>query len=295
MRRPDFFIIGAPRCGTTALYAYLRRHPDIFMPNRKEPVYFGSDLRKRPPYLDERRYLALFDDATTERRVGEATVWYLYSQAAPHEIRAFDPEARVIAMVRNPVEMLPSLHSLLVYTRNEDVTDFEAALALEPERAAGRRLPAGTRRPEGLRYRDCADYAPHLRRWFEVLGRERVHVIVFDDLRRDAAAVYAETLRFLGVDPTFRPDFAIVNRNKRARSARLQRLIHAGPVLEGLGRLPDRLHHVVWRALMRLNSVPEDRPPLDPEMRQRLVAEMAPRVADLETLLGRDLSAWRTA
>jgi hypothetical protein len=168
--RPNFFIVGAPRSGTTAMYEYLRQHPDVFMPYRKEPVYFGSDLTKRPPFLDEAGYLKLFGPGKGRSRLGEATVWYLYSETAAAEIKAFDPDARIIIMLRDPVEMIYSLHSHWLFTGNEDIEDFGQALEAEEDRRQGRRLPDDARRPEGLQYRACARYTSHVARYLLTFG-----------------------------------------------------------------------------------------------------------------------------
>ncbi|NLF38083.1 sulfotransferase, partial [bacterium] len=105
MRLPDFFIVGAPKSGTTALHAYLGRHPSIFVPARKEPHFFGSDIVSPAFVRDRDAYLSLFAGATTEARVGEASIWYLYSKRAAREIKEFNPDARIIIMLRNPVDM----------------------------------------------------------------------------------------------------------------------------------------------------------------------------------------------
>ena len=293
-RRPDFFIIGAPRCGTTAIYDFLRQHPDVYMPQRKEPVYFGSDLTKRHPYLTEQRYLELFRGAEGSKRVGEATVWYLYSETAPREIAEFADDPRLVAMVRNPVDMMHSLHGLLRFTGNEDLS-FEDALDAEQDRALGRRLPANTRRPEGLQYRRCARYAEHLRRWIDVFGRERVHVIVFDDFRRDSLGVYRSLLEFLAVDPSFVPRMGVVNANKAPRSIRVQQAVNTESFQRALWSLPGGAAHALWRAIMRSNSRVVARDAIDPGLRMRLNDEMADSVIDLGALLGRDLTHWSRA
>src|SRR5882757_7658017 len=141
MPKPDFFIVGAPKCGTTALYRCLEAHPEIFVPERKELHHFGTDLYS-PTYvrqLDE--YLSLFAAAGDAKRVGEASVWYLFSKRAATEINAFNPQASVIIMLRNPVEMLHSLHSQHLYNGTEEISDFATALNAEGDRKMGRCLP----------------------------------------------------------------------------------------------------------------------------------------------------------
>ncbi len=290
--RPNFFIVGAPRSGTTAMYEYLRQHPDVFMPYRKEPVYFGADLTKRPPLLDEPSYLKLFGPGRGKRRLGEATVWYLYSRTAAAEIRRFDPDARIIIMLRDPVEMIHSLHSHWLFTGNEDVEDFAQALDAEEDRRQGRRLPPDVRRPEGLQYRACARYAAHVERYLETFGRDAVKVLLYDDFSADARTAYRDVLSFLEVSTGFEPDFAVVNQNKVARSSLLQRVRKGRAVGTVVNALPGPLHHAAWRLMKRANIRYQQRPPIDPDLRARLVAELADDVARLETLIDRDLAAW---
>ena len=277
------------------MYEYLRKHPAVFMPYRKEPVYFGSDLRKRQPYLDEGGYLALFDQAIDARAIGEATVWYLYSETAPAEIKDFSPDARIIIMLRNPIDMMQSLHKHFVFSSSEQIHDFAEALDAESDRRHGRRMLSTAEQPIGLQYRHCATYAPHLRRYLDTFGPDRVRVVIFDDLARDPASTFEETLRFLDVDPTFRPDFEVVNQSKRTRSPRLQAFAHSPAFQRVAARLPPRLFHVLWRASQRANIRPEARVPIDSGLRAQLVRDLAPDVAELSELLGRDLSDWVAA
>jgi hypothetical protein len=297
LKRPDFFIVGAPKCGTTAMYSYLRVHPQVFMPFHKEPLYFGADLHRRYGQMSEHQYLNLFVDARPEQRAGEASAWYLYSKAAAREIHDFAPQAGIIVMLRNPVDVMYAQHSQLLFNRQETIVDFGEALDAEPDRRQGRRLPTGPLRPENLFYRDMVRFADQLERYLEIFGRERVHVIVHDDLRRDTPGVYRRVLEFLEVEPAFQPPFDLKNTNKRPRSGGLQQLIYAPPkpiraLAPWLRR--SRLAHGVRDALVRMNSRAEQRRRLNPQLRRRLTEELRPEVERLANLIGRDLSAWTT-
>src|SRR6188472_2624317 len=157
--RPDFFIVGAFKSGTTALYDYLGQHPQVFMPFHKEPLFFGDDLTRRYGRMTREQYLSLFADAGNGQRVGEASAWYLYSRCAADEIRGFAPEAQIIVMLRNPVDVMHAQHSQLLFNAAEDITDFAEALAAEPERRRGERLPPGPIRLETLYYRESVRFA----------------------------------------------------------------------------------------------------------------------------------------
>ena len=295
MKRPDFFIVGAFKAGTTALYEYLRAHPDIFMSVPKEPMYFGADLTPRYRRMTHDEYLALFKDARPDQHAGEASPWYLYSSSAATEIRAFDAGAKAIIMLRNPVDVMYSQHSQLVFNQREDLADFGAALAAEPERIAGRRIPADAIRPEALFYRKSVRFPEQVRRYLDVFGRAGVHFVVFDDLVADAPGVYRSTLEFLGVDSSHPLDASIYNPSKQARSGRVQRALFAPPpALRGLyGRLRQiPLLHRVRDRLVDANSKAAKRQEMDAALRAALTAEFAPQVAELGEIIGRDLSAW---
>jgi hypothetical protein len=291
---PDFIIVGAPKCGTTAMYGYLRQHPDVFMPFIKEPLFFGSDLTSRYGRMTEEEYRALFRPAPDGALKGEASAWYLYSSCAAQEIHDAIPEARIVAMLRNPIEVMQAQHSQLLFNRQEDIPDFADALAAEPERAAGRRLPPGPIRPENLLYRRMVQFSEQLERYLAVFGRERVHVIIFDDFREDTAGAYRSLLEFLGVSSEVEADLSPMNENKRARAAWIQRMIWDPPLLRPLiphlRRYP--MVHRARQALLRLNSRRQGRETLDPALRHRLAAEMRPEVERLSALLDRDLRGW---
>ncbi len=293
-RKPDLFIVGAPKCGTSALSTYLREHPRIFIPALKELHYFGSDVRyPGRPSLEQ--YLAHFTPARDELRIGEASTSYLFSRRAAEEIKAFNPAARIIIMLRNPVDMMYSLQSELLYWLNEDIEDFGAALAAEEDRKQGRRWPVRVHIIAYTWYRTVAAFTEQVRRYFDAFGRDRVHVIIQEDFHRNRAQVYEETLRFLDVPAGFQPDFRIVNANKRVRSRRLQMfLLEPPPPLRWLRErvLPVRVNQMVFGRMRGLNTSFEPRPPMDPTLRRRLQEELAPGVRSLGELLGRDLTHW---
>ena len=304
VKKPDVFIVGAPKCGTSAMDHYLAAHPDIYMA-KKEMHPFGSDLRFGPQFYrrDQEAYLAEFSARNGERCAGEASVWYLFSTQAAAEIHAFNPEARIIIMLREPAEMLYSLYYQFRFDGNEDLPTFEEALAAENERRAGRRVTRQTYLAQGLVYRDTARYTEQVRRYFDAFGRERVHVIIYDDLAADVRAVYGRALEFLGVDPTrIETDFQVINGNKSVKHSALRGLLN-DPLVRSTAvaigrRLPRPIFaalHDVERRLWKINSRSEKRPPLAPEVRAQLKCEFAPEIERLSELLGRDLTHWSSS
>jgi hypothetical protein len=316
-RVPDFFIVGHPKCGTTAMYMMLRGHPQIFMPDNKEPRYFASDLRSR--YLTERTqgqelpplhtlegYLELFAAARPDQRAGEASATYLISRAAASAIAQVQPDARAIAILREPASFLRTFHLQMISSNVENERDFARALALEEQRRRGEQVPAGAHRPEMLLYSDHVRYVDQLRRYHDALSREQVLVLVFEEFKRDNQGTLARVLRFLDVDDGYRPPapvqtpsvpavrfmplHAATNRLRAARAspaaagplARGAHAVLAGPLRRGpLG--------AAWRRL-----VYTQRSDADERLMHELRVRFKPEVEALSEYLGRDLvSLWR--
>jgi hypothetical protein len=300
---PNFFIIGAPKCGTTSLYEYLKGHPQVFMSVVKEPCYFSADLAMDHSgnFLVYERDAKLYDDLFAEagdaKIIGEGSTRYLYSHDAARLIHAASPDARIVAMLRNPVDMIHSLHAHKLAAWTEDLDDFEQALDAEADRAQGRRIPEFSN-PKLSTYRDRARYGEQLPRWFDEFGRDRVKVIIFEDMVRDPATQFRELLEFLDIDPTYvPPSFTAYNSAHGARSRLMRRILN--------GRVPQWF---VWTFLPRVigdrrtrgvvrgfrhswfHRKPISRGKLTPELRARLETDFAPDVARLSALLGRDMS-----
>jgi hypothetical protein len=292
--RPDFFVVGAFKSGSTALYEELRRHPQIFMPFHKEPLYFGDDLTRRYGRMSEADYLRLFKDAKPGQRIGEASTWYLYSTSAAKEIKEFAPDAQIAVILRNPVDVMYAQHNQLIFNVIEDIPDFKEALDAEPDRRAGRRIPPGPINVENLFYRHSVHFAEQLQRYFDVFGRDRVHVMLTDDLRRDGAGTMRGLLEFLGVDPALAAAPPSSNENRRVRSPLVQRLIFAPKLLLPLAPFLRRFPVVrsLRTRMLEMNSEAKPRPPMDPELRRQLTQEFTPEIERLGVLIGRDLSSW---
>lgn len=293
-RFPDFFLIGAPRCGTTALAGYLAGHPDVLFSEPKEAKYFHTDFAREHRLVDDPNgYLAMFggpERMARYRRVGEGTVWYLYSEEAVRNILEVSPEARFLVMVRNPVDLAHSLHAHHVYGGDEDVTDFEAAWRLQDARRRGERLPTFHRDAKALLYGEVAATGWQLERLFDLVPRERVWIGVFDDFRRDPGAEYRATLEFLGLEDDGRDEFPVVNASRRIHRPFLTGLLRRAAALKrSLGVYRS---FGVWRQASRHLSRPTKRSPVRPELHRELIDHFRPDVEKLSQLLGRDLSHW---
>lgn len=296
-RKPDFFIVGAPKSATTSMMHYLAQHPEVFIP-LQEPRFFGRDITHDGPRITYEDYMALFEDVTDEKRIGEKSVWYLYSGTAAEEIHAFNPEARILVLLRNPADMLYSLHGQFVgRSARENIADFEEALAAEPERRRGLRVPSSVASAEHLLYSEIPRYFTQLQRYLRFFPRERIHVVLYDDLQHDPGTVYGEVLRFLEVDDRFVPDFRVYNPARNVHSPRLRRMLLAGrPAGRWIGaRAPAAMSRILRRwygALGAANVSERPRSALSPHVRARIDARMAPEIDALGEFLGRDLSHW---
>ncbi len=295
---PNFFIVGAPRSGTTSIWTYLSRHPDVYMSYQKEPMYFGSDLTKIPNeffVLETDTYLEMFQRGADKTIRGEASVMYLFSKKAAQEIHAFNPNARILIMLRNPVEMIYSFHGQLRWGGYENIADFEEALAAEADRRRGLRIPKSALVPEVLYYSEVAELAPQVERYLRVFPRDQIKIILFDDFARSPAEVYFSLLDFLGVKNIAPRSYSIRNPHKEPRSIALAALLQRPPkLITMLLDLVPQPHRYAMMGLIQglLNTRRVDRSPLRPETRRHLMELFAPDIHKLELLIDRDLSKW---
>jgi len=294
MPKPNFFIVGAAKCGTTGMKYYLHQHPDIFMAAATEINHFIRDFDIGPSQ-DEAWYLRHFEAAGDARVIGEKSVWHLFSKTAATDIKAFNPDARILIMLRNPVEMIHALHSQFLYGRNEDIKNFAHALAAEDDRRCGRCMPEHAFNKPALIYRDTVAYTDQVARYFEVFGRDAVQVIIYDDFKMDSQGEVRKTLEFLGVDASFIPEIKVVNANKKLRSLYLREFINKPPAsLSAVAHLllPKATRRRVKAWLRAWNVESAKRETLDPALRDKLMADFEPEIERLSALLGRDLSHW---
>ncbi|HEV7162131.1 MAG TPA: sulfotransferase [Solirubrobacteraceae bacterium] len=302
---PDFFIVGHAKCGTTALYEMLRTHPQIYMPELKEPAYFATDLRTRfqrpaagPLPETPAEYLALFADAREDQLSGEASSLYLWSSAAAAGIAAVQPEARIIAILREPASFLRSLHLQLLQNHIESERSLRKAIALEELRRQGKRIPRRSVRPQALLYSERVRYVEQLRRYHDVFAPEQILVLIYEEFRRDNKATVRKVRRFLGVDDSLPVDVTDANPTVQMRSQQLDELVNAVSVGRGpLSRaaktavktiLPGELRARALRATQRRVLYGKPAPPdeaLMSELRSRFKGE----VEALGEYLDRDL------
>jgi hypothetical protein len=295
---PHFIIVGAPKCGTTALFEYLKTHPKLAASTVKEPHFWGPDVRVKVSVRDPEVYAGLWRDAPAGALRFEASPAYIFSKQAVPNILEANPEARLIAMVRHPVEMVASFHGQLVRNLHEDVADLGEAWALQETRRRGDQIPPRCPLPERLQYKEVCALGDQLERFFATVPSGQRHVIVFDDLRANPRKAYLEVLQFLGVEDDGRSSFPVENRAVSLRWPFFRALYRDarrfGAKLPRPIRRPlDRTFDPVAKALQPLNVRSKSWDPIPAELRRELLDVFKPQVEKMEKLLGRDLSSWK--
>ena len=300
---PNFFIIGAAKSGTSSLADYLGQHPEVFMPSLKEPNYFAfegtlpiprgpaparvlKELLYNWSAVDDEEYRQLFIGSSDKRAIGEASVRYLYFDRAPHRIKRQVPEARLVAVLRDPVGRLHSHYNMNRQKQLEPLGLMEA-LEAEPQRVA-----------EGWgwdwHYRAVSTYAPQLQRYYDLFDRESIAVYLYDDFAAQPVETIRSICRHIRVSDDFVPNMA--QRGKVAQQLRsefLDRWLNwPGPVKDrlsgmGLGRV---VRAVATRAT-KLNYRPA--PKLDSGLRRELAHQFKHDIEELSDLLGREIN-WYT-
>jgi hypothetical protein len=292
---PDFFILGAAKCGTTSVNYWLSQHPEICMSDPKEPVFFSTDYDLGLDHYWER----YFRHWSGERLTGEASHRNLYHAHVPDRILATQPRARFLVFLRDPVERALSMwwHA---FARGHEPLGLDAALRADLERVQ-RGIEAeprpGTRDPRRsdrryLRgrgvyrtYIDSGHYAEQLERYFARFDRERFKIYLLEDLEADARGVVRDIFEFLGVDPAEAEAIDLESKLRaktiKWRPRALRPMLANFRLLKGQGSLLARLGRM------------RRRPPMPAATRAWLSGYYRPGIDRLEKLLGRSLAAWK--
>lgn len=243
INKPNFFIVGSPRSGTTAMYEFLRQHPEIFMSAYKEPHFFSTDLKPKTPWerkmRTEKGYGELFKNVNKEKAIGEASVYYLFSKSAAKNIHEYNPKAKIVVMLRSPIEVAHSLFFLRQNNGYENVDTLSEAIKYEDLRRKGKKIPKGSIHfTQSYCYGDVVKFGEQLLRYYKYFSKKQVFVIRFKDFKENPGKVYKDLCKFLGVSTTFEPKFSTINQSKVARNKRIAYF---------LSNPPDILRKIVIR------------------------------------------------
>ncbi len=293
MTMPNFLIIGAAKAGTTALYHYLKEHPEIYMAPQKEPKFFaleGEKLNFRGPgdqnninkstITDIESYRELFQGASNQKVIGEASPLYLYSPKAPERIRHYIPDTKLIAILRDPVERAYSGYLMHISEGRETARDFAEALREEEMRI---------RNNWGWgHYASVGFYHSQLKRYFDNFNHHQIRVYLYEDLKTNSISLLQDIFNFLNVEESFVPDISIRhNITGIPKNTILQTLIQSLKPLNPVFKLvlPANLRQNIKTQILV-------KPQLPPEIRKQLIEVYREDILKLEELIQRDLSKW---
>lgn len=292
-RWPNLFIVGAPKAGTTSLHRYLDQHPEIFMSPEKEPSFFGAELdeveRDQPPAREarEKAYLSLFDEATDERYLGEATPFYLWHPDVPERIANARPDARIVISLRDPVDRAYS-HYLMEHREGREDESFIDAIQADLDAEITNHLA-------DRMYIAPGRYCEQVERYLDVFGEDQVFVMTLGDLKQDARGLLEEIVAFLGLDtgPVAEIDLERHYSYREPRSE-LARKIRNDERVKKLARMvfPLKLREFLGDQVLLGDS---SKPPMEPEARELLAGIYEPEIDCLESLLGEELPELRAS
>lgn len=303
MKKPNAFIIGAPRCGTTALYHYLKEHEKIFISVYKEIHYFADNLKSIQKFtydsIDD--YFDFFKDATDEHKiVMEAGTLYFASEIALDNIYAYNPDVKLIVSLRNPVDFCYSYYQLNLQLKRENQPSFYDAWQVMDNRKQGKDLPPNRRVDDIVIYAELAKFGAQLEHLYTIFPKEQVKVVFLDDFRANMQSVYQDILSFLDVPDDGRFDFPQINQNFEYQSKIAQMIMHP----------PEWIYHPIVKVVNFLDknsagavgafhewvrnklTKPSERRTMKPELYNEVLAYFEEDIKKLAILTGRDLSDW---
>jgi hypothetical protein len=296
MTLPNFLILGAAKTGTTSIYRYMKQHPEIYMSPAKEPRFFifenqtlnfqgiGDEIETAKTSLYD--YQQLFDKVATEKAIGEATTMYLWSEKAPQRIKYHIPDAKLIAMVRNPVDRAFSNYLHLRQAKREPIVDFAQAIQQEPQRIKDNWWPFWYYKDQGFYYRQ-------LQRYFTLFDRSQIKVYLYEDFKTDPLRLLQDIFQFLEVDSDFKLNLAEKVRRSRPvpQNKTLHSLVSQPNAIKSFLKplLPKNLRHNIVNKINKKNLA---KPQVSPEIRQQLIAEYRIDILQLQDAIARDLSSW---
>ena len=289
---PDFFIVGAPKSGTTALDHFLTQHPSVFMA-KKEIHFFGDDLGIIQNELNEDNYLSHFNDATIEQLKGESSVWYLYSKTAAIEIKEANPTAKVIIMLRNPSEMIVSLHEQFLFNGDETEKDFSKAFNTDLARTEPNPTFSFKNRPT---YIESVQYNEQVKRYINQFGEDHILIVLHDEFKNNFQETYFKILSFLNVDTKHTPKQELINARRKIKKVKLHQLSKNPPtLLKRIVRviLPSKkLRHSLMGNFDELNIERKESNIIPEDIKEKTIELIKDDIQQLSNLIKKDLTSW---
>lgn len=301
MKKPNLFLVGQPKSGTTALHQFLGQHPEIYMASIKEPHFFCHDFHEESDryhntrlffdFREEDDYLKLFTKAKAAKIAGESSINYLYSKVAAQRIYDFNSEAKIIIILREPATFLYSLHSHFVKFTEENEEDFLQALALETIRKAGKARSPRVTTPSYLYYSERVKYYEQVKRYYDIFKPSQIKIILFEDFKQNNEQIYREILEFLQVDPNFSPKYEAINVNKEVKFKTLNNLAN-NQIIKNFTKTifsQEFNEFVRDKIVERLFWSEAPKTSISPELKLQLMQKFQPEVSKISELIDMDL------
>ncbi|MFW6124197.1 MAG: sulfotransferase domain-containing protein [Acidobacteriota bacterium] len=297
---PNLFLVGSGKCGTTTIYDYLNQHPDVIMCSPKEPAYFCKDFHKESDEFHKKQkffffrnkddYLELFSSAKNQKVLGEASTLYFLSKVAPRNIYEFNPKAKIIISIRNPVDLLYSVHREYVLRFRENINDFYEALEAEKQRRKGENIPRMIPAPSLLFYSEKVKYSNHIQRYLDLFDKEQVKVIIYEEFKEDNAKVTQDIFRFINVDADINIDFKTHRASRKIKSKFLKNTL-ASPYISQIPKkiIKGKNYYKLRSSFYKVIAKEEPRPQLPPKLKKELMEKYKNEVKKTERLIHRNL------
>ena len=294
----NLFVVGAPKCGTTAICDYLAQHDAVHIPSIKEPHFFCSDFKDYRRISSGADYSRILEVPGSRHAIrGDASVWYLYSNTAAANIFDYNERAKVLICLRDPTTMLPSLHSQLVFSGRENVLSFEEAYDACSRRRGGNSMPQYVLEPRHLFYDEVCMYSEQVNRYISLFGSKNVKVILFEEFVANPKSEVKAIAEFLGITPDFNFSARRVNANKRHRFPKLARFLMRPPapfrqIKQRVKSSSSGNMHQPMRIVYRLMSREFEREPLSLQMKDRIVSDYSDERLRIKRVLRVDSLPW---
>jgi len=294
---PNFFIVGAAKSGTSSLYEYLKQHPEIYMSLEKEPLFFlPHDQVVNHKYKKWDNYISLFQNVNNEKAIGEASTPYLYYHESAKKIKNTFPNSKIIILLRNPVEMSFSLYLHALRMGAEELP-FDKAIEVEEERINDPNFIYKSKTHHaGRYYLSRAKYYRQVKNYLDIFDKDKVMIILFEDLKTKPVETCKQVFSFLGVDPTFVPEIKIHNPSLVPKSFYLNRIFRYSKIFNTLLKLiipRDSKRLEVKEKIIHMNLTSQKKISIDPELEKQLLHLFLDDINKLEKLLNVDLSNWK--
>lgn len=297
--KPSFFIIGGPKCGTSSLFAYLEEHPDICMSLPKETHYFYTDLPRYRQASSLEQYLNMFSPTTNHNSqiLGEGSTWYLFSDEALKNIIDFNPDSKIIIMIRNPLQVVVSLYLQFVYSHEENAKTFQAAWDLQSKRKKGLEIPDFIIGPDRLQYSKVAAFGSQVERALNIVPENQLKVILFDDFITNTSGVYKDVLTFLELKNDNRTHFQRENERKAHRFKSIALLTRHSQPLNKIVKFIKNIFGIksigLSKKLNSINTKKIKKETLSYSLAKEMHEVFDPDIIKLEQLLNINLSQWK--